>query len=117
LDLAKSELLLDQFRETTTIRKWPLQAAAIMCNHCHLIVTVADDPDPQKILSDFKAYGSRKLNEQFGKPASDTWWTTNGSKRKLSDEKQIADTINPSVAKNFAKTMQLGCDRFSAAVL
>jgi REP element-mobilizing transposase RayT len=94
LDLAQSELLLGQFRETATIRKWPLQAAAIMCNHFHLIVTVADDPDPQKILSDFKAYGSRKLNERFGKPASETWWTTNGSKRKLSDEKQIADTIN-----------------------
>jgi REP element-mobilizing transposase RayT len=70
LDLAKAELLLDQFRETATIRKWPLQAAAIICNHFHLIVTVADDPDPEKILADFKAYGSRRLNQRYGKPPS-----------------------------------------------
>ena len=93
-DKPKCELLLDQFQETASVRKWSLQAVAIMSNHFHIVVAVVDDPDPHKILSDFKAYGSRRLNTHFGKPPSDTWWTTNGSKRKLQDEKHIVDTVN-----------------------
>jgi hypothetical protein len=53
-----------------------------------------DDPAPQKILGNFKAYGSRALNHRFGKPPSETWWTTNGSKRKLKDDFALANAIN-----------------------
>jgi len=46
------------------------------------------------MLADFKAYASRALNRSFGKPPSDTWWTTNGSKRKLKDELALAAEIH-----------------------
>ena len=55
---------------------------------------MADDPDPGKILADFKAYASRVLNRRYGKPPSETWWTEKGSKRKLRDERALADAIN-----------------------
>ena len=94
LDVEKAEFLLKQFQETATHRVWALRAVAIMANHFHLVVIVPEDPDPGRILADFKAYGSRVLNRQYGKPPSETWWTTNGSKRKLTDEDAIAAAIH-----------------------
>lgn len=86
--------LLVQFWETAAHRCWTLRAIAIMPNHFHLVVQVADDPDPRKVLADFKAYGTRALNRRYGTPPSETWWTTNGSKRKLKDEAALAAAIN-----------------------
>lgn len=93
-DLTQAEALLEQFQETARYRKWILLAAAIMHNHFHMVVRVTGDPEPKKVLATFKAYGTRKLNELFGKPLSDTWWTTNGSKRKLKDARAVEDAIN-----------------------
>jgi REP element-mobilizing transposase RayT len=94
LNLDKALAVLAQFQETATIRKWTLKAVAIMANHFHLVVTTEDDPSPKKILADFKAYASRVLNRRHGQPPSETWWTTNGSKRKLRNEQALADAIH-----------------------
>jgi REP element-mobilizing transposase RayT len=88
-----ARVLLDQFRETTRIRNWLLLAVAIMANHTHVIVGVPGDPDPSDILGDFKSYGSRALNRKWGKPASGTWWTESGSKRKKGDETAVFSAI------------------------
>jgi REP element-mobilizing transposase RayT len=94
LGVEHAETLLTQFQETATHRGWSLLAAAIMWNHFHLVVQVAGDPDPLKVLADFKAYGSRALNRRFGRPQAGTWWTTNGSKRKRADPAAVASAVN-----------------------
>ena len=33
------------------------------------------------------------LNENFGRVASDTWWTTKGSKRKLEADRDVEATV------------------------
>jgi REP element-mobilizing transposase RayT len=85
--------LLDQFQETARYRSWLLTAAAIMRNHVHLVVGVPGDPDPSDLLGDLKSYGSRALNRRWGKPASGTWWTEAGSKRKLPNEAAVLGAI------------------------
>ena len=80
LSLEQAETLLVQFQETAHHRVWTLRAVAIMRNHVHLVIIVPDDPDPGKILL-ISAYASRALNRRYDKPASETWWTGNGSKR------------------------------------
>jgi REP element-mobilizing transposase RayT len=94
LDLAKADLLLSQFQETAAHRRWAILGLAIMVNHFHMIVQVSGDPDPRRVLADFKAYGSRALNQRFGKPESETCWTTNGSKRKLVTEAALQAAIH-----------------------
>ncbi len=94
LSIAHAEPLLAQFRETADHRHWEILAAAIMFNHFHLVVGLPGDPDPGKILGDFKAWGTRKLTELFGDPLSITWWTERGSKRKLADERAILGAIH-----------------------
>ncbi|MEX2173079.1 MAG: transposase [Pirellulaceae bacterium] len=78
-----------QFEETAAYRCWQLIAVSVMANHVHLAVGVPGDPQPEDILRDFKSYASRALNRAFGRPASGTWWTESGSKRKLKDEAAI----------------------------
>lgn len=94
LTLDQALLLLEQFKETAYYRRVILLAVAIMANHFHMVVTPAGDPDPGRLLGDFKSYGSRCLNKAFGRRASGTWWTDRGSKRKLPDEQAIATAIN-----------------------
>jgi REP element-mobilizing transposase RayT len=63
-----------------------------MANHVHLVVAVPGDPDPTKLLGDFKAYGSRALSARWGKPAGG-WWTYGGSKRKLPDGPAVGAAV------------------------
>ena len=94
LDVEKAETVLAQFLETGGFRGWFPLAIAIMCNHWHMVVQVDGDPKPEKILADFKAYATRALNRKFGRPASETWWTSKGSKRKLSDDEALGNANN-----------------------
>ena len=89
-----AQSLLTQFRETAGHRKWELSAVAIMYNHVHIVVCVPGDPDPAKVLSDFKSWGTRKLSATYGEPPSKTWWTAKGSTRKKATPEEIADAID-----------------------
>jgi REP element-mobilizing transposase RayT len=93
ITLDHANTLCSQFHETAQFRQWELRAIAIMEDHVHVVVGVGGDPSPTKVLGDFKAYGSRALNRQWGKPASGTWWTYDGSKRKVDDEVHLRNVI------------------------
>jgi hypothetical protein len=67
---AQASALLGQFQETTRFRSWLLIATGIMRTHLHAVVGVSGDPDPEKILGDLKAYGTRCLN-RMGTPRED----------------------------------------------
>jgi hypothetical protein len=91
LSAEQAEVLLTQFQETARFRGWHRLAVGIMANHVHILVGVSGDPDT--LLRDFKSYGSRALNRRWGKPASETWWTESGSKRKKAGEEAIRAAI------------------------
>ncbi len=93
LNLEQATALLDQFRETANYRGWELIAIAIMRNHVHIVVGVPGDPEPETILGNLKSYGSRRLNREFGKRESDTWWTEGGSRRRLKTESNVLAAI------------------------
>lgn len=99
LSLAQAEIVLAQFQETALYRDRTLHAVSIMPNHWHMVVTLPGDPDPDRVLSDFKAYASRVLNRKYGRPTSKTWWTMRGSKRKLATEAALASAINYTLYK------------------
>ena len=94
LETQHAETTLAQFRETAGHRGWEIRAVAIMFNHFHIVVGVPGDPEPSKILGDFKSWATRQLSERFGAPPSKTWWTERGSKRKLPNEIALAAAIH-----------------------
>ena len=63
-----------------------------MSNHFH-VVADGGDANPEWMLRDLKSYASRALNRQWGKPASGTWWTTSGSKRRLPERAAVAAAV------------------------
>ena len=93
LRLPLAELLLAQFQETARHRGWGMLAAAVMRGHVHRVVGVLGDPEPDVMLRDFKAYGSRVLNRRFSRPGSGTWWTEGGSKRVKRTEEAVAAAV------------------------
>jgi REP element-mobilizing transposase RayT len=94
LEVSHAEEFLRQIRETAKFRGWELRAVAVMFNHFHIVVGAPGDPKPSKLLGDFKSWGTRALSKRFGVPASETWWTERGSKRKLPDERALATAIH-----------------------
>jgi REP element-mobilizing transposase RayT len=93
LRLEQAEALRDQFFETAKVRGWRLLAIAIMSNHFHVVIGAGDATEPEKVFGDLKSYGSRALNNRWGKPASGTWWTTSGSKRRLKVEAAVVAAV------------------------
>jgi REP element-mobilizing transposase RayT len=79
LDLAQAEALAEQMQETADHRGWRLLALAVMANHIHVVLGVPGDPDSEKLLGDLKAWGTRRLNDGWGRRAR--WWTQGGSRR------------------------------------
>src|SRR5262249_4423592 len=69
LGWAEAGEVLDRFQETASYRGWRLVAVPLMYNHFHIVVGVPDDPEPGKILGDFKSWGTRRLSGRFGAPA------------------------------------------------
>jgi REP element-mobilizing transposase RayT len=91
LDIAQAQAVADQLRETATHRGWQLLALAVMANHVHVVVGVPGDPDPEKLLGDFKAWATRRLNTGWGR--RDRWWTQSGSRRKKQSPQAIRSAV------------------------
>ena len=101
LNLEQARVLLTQFHCTSGVRRWRFLAVAIMANHIHFVVNVHGDPEPEDILRDFKSYGSRALNLQWGRRDSDTWWTESGSKRKLDSDNSVIGAVRYLTEQEF----------------
>jgi REP element-mobilizing transposase RayT len=83
----------EQLRETASYRGWSLLALAVMANHVHLVVEVPEEAPSDKLLGDFKAYATRRLNREFGGGKKRLWWTERGSTRLLTDAEAVTDTV------------------------
>ena len=93
LNVEQAQVVAAQFCETAAYRGWLLKAGSVMRNHVHLVVGADEAIDPAKMLQSFKGYGSRALNQRWDQPASETWWTQSGSRRRLPTERAIAAGI------------------------
>src|SRR5437763_1188064 len=93
LTAQQARAVVEQFRETATHRGWVLHAVAVMANHVHLVVEAPDDVAAGKLLTDFKAYATRRLDREFGNGKKQRWWTERGSTRPL----KYADAVTAAV--------------------
>ena len=101
LNREQAQVLFEQFQETIAHRHWKLCGTAVMMNHVHVLLETSDDTEPEAVARDLKSYGSRRLNQVFGKPTSETWWTRGSSIRRKQAEaipqviKYIKNQRNP----------------------
>jgi REP element-mobilizing transposase RayT len=80
-------------REHCKIRGWELHALNARSNHVHVVVTA--DIHPRRVLDQFKAWCTRRLNESLGPkmPVPGRWWTEGGSKRWINDARHLQNAI------------------------
>ncbi len=91
LDTHRRQIILKTIQEVAMHRKWHLLACHIRTTHVHVVVTA--DTNPEKVMSDFKAYASRRLKEQLGEAADCKRWTQHGSTRYLWNEESVAAAV------------------------
>ena len=113
----QATVIRHQIDETAMYRGWTILAGAIMSNHVHLVIGVSGDPDPMAMMRDFKSYASRRLNQTFARPDSGTWWTEQGSKRRVRDRSHVdavmdyvKHQLRPLIVWNNEVACRSGCD-------
>ncbi len=91
LDESRRKVVLRTILEVAKHRHWRLWAAHVRSNHVHVVVTSTDKPE--KVMSDFKAWSSRRLREAFDEDADRDRWTQHGSTRWINDQEALWSAI------------------------
>ena len=91
IDLLRARTILSTMLETCSFRGWHVHAIHIRTNHIHAVLDSHDRPE--RIMTDLKAYASRKLNELGIDPPQVKRWARHGSTRYLWDERSLAAAI------------------------
>ena len=84
LDDAMRRLVHATIARHCEIRRWDLRALNVRTNHVHVVVGAGQLPDV--VMSQFKAWRTRRLRENRCIGESDDPWTEGGSTRYLWDE-------------------------------
>jgi len=81
LDQIRRAAVLEAIQEVCGQRGWSLLAAHVRSNHVHTVVQ-AQVP-PERVMNDFKAYASRRLNRMRLDETDRKRWARHGSTRFL----------------------------------
>ena len=77
LDQIRRDAVLEAIQEVCAHRGWSLLAAHVRSNHVHTVVE-AEVP-PERVMSDFKTYASRRLNRMGLDEPKRKRWARHGS--------------------------------------
>ena len=115
LTAEQAEAVAEQLQQIAEHRKWSILAAAVIPNHAHVLVGVPGDPEPYEVLGTFKSWASRRLNQKWHKPASDTWRTAKGSMRKKADWPALKNAVEYVRKQNNAHVVCVNEDHVESA--
>jgi REP element-mobilizing transposase RayT len=97
LDEIRRDAVLEAIQDVCRHRGWGLLAAHVRSNHVH---TVGDtEIPPERVMGDFKAYASRRLNEMRLDGPNRKRWARHGSTRWLWKPHDVSAAIQYIVAE------------------
>ena len=97
--------VLEALLEVCAFRKWDAYAIHVRTSHVHSVVCAP--VKPEKIISDFKAYATRKLRAIATVTIPSKIWTRHGSTKYLWNREQLSDAVK-YVRDQQGKTMAFG---------
>ena len=103
-------LVEETIRRVAGYCRWHILAMSVRSNHVHVVVQ-SNDVTPEGVMSKFKAWCSRRLNEQCRELSVEVpvrWWTRHGSTRYLNDEKSVEAAVQYVVEGQDRKTSRGG---------
>ena len=93
LNPLQRQLVEETIAKHCAFRGWTLHAVNARSNHIHVVVT-APGMNPKEVMAQFKAWCSRRLNEQERAGLNQKkWWTQYGSKKWINDENYLQNAI------------------------
>jgi REP element-mobilizing transposase RayT len=92
LNEPRRAVVLNTILDVCQHRKWSLHAVHVRTNHVHVIVTAPANL-PEKVMSDLKAWASRRLREAFNESTDRNRWTQHGSTRYLNTVDSLSRAI------------------------
>lgn len=97
LDQTRRDAVLEAIREVCAHRGWCLLAAHVRTTHVHTVVD-AEIP-PERVMSDLKAYASRRLNRMGLDEPNRKRWTRHGSTRWLWKPRHVSAAMQYVLAE------------------
>jgi REP element-mobilizing transposase RayT len=95
LDDARRRVVLAACLCHASFRGWQILAAYVRTHHVHLVVR--GDAEPERMMTEFKAYAARALNEA-GKDGPDRKrWARHGSTRHLYSDEAVENAVRYTV--------------------
>jgi REP element-mobilizing transposase RayT len=91
LDEQRRTIVLRTIREVVAHRRWKLWAVHVRSNHVHVVISA--ECRPEKVMSDLKAWCSRRLREACNESADRDRWTQHGSTRYLNDDNSFNGAV------------------------
>jgi REP element-mobilizing transposase RayT len=114
LDEDRRETVLHTLEEVASHRGWQLWAVHVRPTHVHIVVTA--HAKAEKVMSDFKAWCSRRLKERHGEVADRTRWTQHGSTRHLMTAEAVYAAVRYAVLDQGTQ-MSVMCDASLADII
>jgi len=82
-------------RDHCAIRGWHLLAVNVRTNHVHVVVACGDTVKPEVVMTQLKAWSTRRLREQCLLPdGQDRLWTHHGSTRWINDHENLEKAVH-----------------------
>jgi REP element-mobilizing transposase RayT len=91
LDASRRRAVKGAVYEACDFRGWRLQALNVRTNHVHIVVSAACEPE--RVLTAFKAYATRRMRETGCWPHRYSPWAEGGSKRYLWTDSSVQAAI------------------------
>jgi len=95
MDHPMRELSVNTVIETCTNRNWQLYAVHARTNHIHMVVNSQEKPE--KMMSNIKAWLTRRLRESFSDLVKRKLWTRHGSTKYLWNENALLKAIKYTI--------------------
>ncbi len=97
LDQIRRDTVLEAIQEVCPHRGWSLLAAHVRSTHVHTVVET--EVPPERVMSDFKAYASRRLNRMRLDEPNRKRWARHGNPRWLWKPRHVSAAIQYVVAE------------------
>lgn len=84
-------------RDHANHRAWTILALSVRSNHVHVVAdcrTPSGAPAPEKVMQEFKSWGTRRLRASGAFDADRPIWTQHGSTRWINNKRDLDSAID-----------------------
>ena len=91
LDHRQRRVVAEAIQGVCDVKRWRLHALNVRSNHVHAVVSTHEAPE--KVMTNFKLWSTRRLRENGLLDSTQKLWTRHGSTKYLLGEQDVIDAV------------------------